>query len=143
MANFWQTLRGSFSAVSKPNFAIKYSFDSSWRDLQDLHAFAPLSIQNFSQISSNVFAFSQSYFQSFTDFSKTLSKLHEFWWKFSGISASFMEKTKIWLEWFSNFLRFRNGNCRIFQKMIFEKLENKKKLEKEVRVRRKSVLTWS
>ena len=30
----------------------------SWRDLQDLHAFAPFSIQNFSQISSNFFAFS-------------------------------------------------------------------------------------
>ena len=27
--NFWQTLRGSFSAVSKPNFASKYSFESS------------------------------------------------------------------------------------------------------------------
>ena len=27
VANFWQTLRGSFSAVSKPNFAIKYSFE--------------------------------------------------------------------------------------------------------------------
>ena len=40
--NFWQTLKGSFSAVSKPNFASKYSFESSWRDLQDLHAFAPL-----------------------------------------------------------------------------------------------------
>ena len=29
LANFWQTLRGSFSAVSKPNFARKYSFESS------------------------------------------------------------------------------------------------------------------
>ena len=34
---FWQTLRGWFSAVSPPNFASKYSFESSWRDLQDLH----------------------------------------------------------------------------------------------------------
>ena len=31
---------------------------------------APLSIQNFSQISSMFFAFSESYFQNFTDFSK-------------------------------------------------------------------------
>ena len=29
LANCWQTLRGSFSAVSKPNFASKYSFESS------------------------------------------------------------------------------------------------------------------
>ena len=28
-----------------------------------------------------------------------------------------------------NFLRFRKGNCRIFQKMIFQKLEKQKKLE--------------
>ena len=63
-----QTLRGSLSAVSKPNFASKYAFESSRRDLQDLHAFAPLSIQNFSQISSNFFAFSQFYFQNITDF---------------------------------------------------------------------------
>ena len=31
--------RNSFSVVSKPNFASNYSFESSWRDLQDLHAF--------------------------------------------------------------------------------------------------------
>ena len=37
MANVWQTLRGPFSAVSTPIFASKYSFESSWRDLQDLH----------------------------------------------------------------------------------------------------------
>ena len=38
----WQTLRGQFSAVSTPNFASKYSLESSCRDLQDVHAFAPL-----------------------------------------------------------------------------------------------------
>ena len=46
----------------------KHSLESSWRDLQDLHAFAPRSIQNFSQISSNFFACSQFYFQHFSDF---------------------------------------------------------------------------
>ena len=35
------TLRGSFSAVSTPIFASKYLLESFWRDLQDLHAFAP------------------------------------------------------------------------------------------------------
>ena len=29
LANFWQTLRGPFSAVSTPNFVSKYSFESS------------------------------------------------------------------------------------------------------------------
>ena len=42
LAIFWQTLTGSFSAVSKPNFTSTYLFESSGRDLQDLHASAPL-----------------------------------------------------------------------------------------------------
>ena len=52
---FLQTLRGSFSAVSTPIFASKRSLESSWRDLQDLHTFAPLRSQNFSQKSSTFF----------------------------------------------------------------------------------------
>ena len=35
-------LAGSFSAVSKRNFARKYAFDSIFQALQDLHPFAPL-----------------------------------------------------------------------------------------------------
>ena len=31
----WQTLEGSFSAVSKPNFSSKYAFESSRRDLHN------------------------------------------------------------------------------------------------------------
>ena len=42
-----QTCRGSFSAVSKPIFATKYSFFSIFRDLQDLHTFAPLQTPKF------------------------------------------------------------------------------------------------
>ena len=42
-----QILAGSFSAVSKPNFARKYAFDSIFQALQDLHPFAPLQSQNF------------------------------------------------------------------------------------------------
>ena len=38
---------GSFSAVSKRNFARKYAFDSIFQALQDLHPFAPLQSQNF------------------------------------------------------------------------------------------------
>ena len=41
-----QTLEGSFSAVSKATIATKYSFCRVFRDLQDLHSFAPLHIQN-------------------------------------------------------------------------------------------------
>jgi len=49
------TLRSSFSAVSTPIFASKHSLESSWRDLEDLHAFAPLRPQYFSKISSFFF----------------------------------------------------------------------------------------
>ena len=48
----------SFSTVSKPMFARKYSLESSWRDLQGLHAFAPLRPQYFSKTSSIFWAFS-------------------------------------------------------------------------------------
>ena len=44
---FCKFLAGSFSAVSKRNFARKYAFDSIFQALQDLHPFAPLRSQNF------------------------------------------------------------------------------------------------
>ena len=44
---FCKFLAGSFSAVSKRNFARKYAFDSIFQALQDLHSFAPLKLQNF------------------------------------------------------------------------------------------------
>ena len=43
---FCKFLAGSFSAVSKRNFATKYVFDSIFQVLQDLHTFAPLQSQN-------------------------------------------------------------------------------------------------
>ena len=45
--NFCKFLAGSFSAVSKRNFARKYAFDSIFQALQDLRTFAPLQSQNF------------------------------------------------------------------------------------------------
>ena len=50
-----QSRKGSFSPVSTPNFASKYSLESSWRELQDAHAFAPLRSQYFRKCSSNFF----------------------------------------------------------------------------------------
>ena len=44
---FCNFLAGSFSAVSKRNFARKYAFDSIFQALQDLHPFAPLQSRNF------------------------------------------------------------------------------------------------
>ena len=45
LSEMYQTLEGSFSSVSKPIFATKYSFPSIFRDLQDLESFAPLESQ--------------------------------------------------------------------------------------------------
>ena len=42
-------MAGSFSAVSKRNFARKYAFDSIIQALQDLHTSAPLQSQHFSK----------------------------------------------------------------------------------------------
>ena len=50
-----KTLEGSFSAVSTPIFASKYSFCSVFRYLQDCHAFAPLETQNLRKFLSNFF----------------------------------------------------------------------------------------
>ena len=46
---FCKCLAGSFSAVSKRNFARKYAFDSIFQALKDLHTFAPLQSQNFTK----------------------------------------------------------------------------------------------
>ena len=46
-AKFCKFLAGSFSAVSKRNFARKHAFDSIFQALQDVHTFAPLQSQNF------------------------------------------------------------------------------------------------
>ena len=49
LAIFCNFLAGTFSAVSKRNFARKYAFDSIFQALQDVHSFAPLRSQNFSK----------------------------------------------------------------------------------------------
>ena len=54
---FWQSFDGPFSAVSTPPIARVGAFFQDFRDLQDLHAFAPLRIQNFNKISFFFFSF--------------------------------------------------------------------------------------
>ena len=62
---YQQTLNGSLSAVSKPNFASKYSLKSIFRDLQVLHTFAPLRIQKFRKILTSFFANFADFFINF------------------------------------------------------------------------------
>jgi len=73
-------LSGKLSALSKPNLARKYSLESSWRDLQDLHAFAPLKPQYFSKISSiffGVFNIRNAKKFDFPDFDVIFADFHE------------------------------------------------------------------
>ena len=74
-ANFCKFLAGSFSAVSKRNFARKYAFDSIFQALQDLHPFAPLQSQNFRNV-----------FQKNSQ--KIGLKYQQFLWKFSNNFAN-------------------------------------------------------
>ena len=50
-AEFWKFSAGSFSAVSKRNFASEYTFDSIFQGLQDVHTSAPLQAQHFRKTS--------------------------------------------------------------------------------------------
>ena len=63
-----QTLEGSFSSVSKPIFATKYSFSSIFQDLPYLHTFAPVQIKNIRKIWSNVFVVLLDFLQNITTF---------------------------------------------------------------------------
>ena len=108
---FWQTLRGSFSAVATPIFARKYSFENSRWNLQDLHTSAPWDSNlktkkncctaPHSRIQPNFIKrfrmFTVVCYSSIFKISlilQKLSKIHECWWNFFGISAFFTENKK-------------------------------------------------
>ena len=78
-----QTLEGSFSAVSTPIFASKYSFCSVFRNLQDCHTFAPLEAQNLCKFLSNFFTFLLKFQQKSRFFSKISSNFAPILMKFS------------------------------------------------------------
>ena len=75
-----------FDVRNAKKFATKYLLESSWRDLQHLHAFAPLRPQYFRIFSSIFFAF----FGKICKISLFLNSFHwfllRFWWNFVGIS---------------------------------------------------------
>ena len=65
-----QTLEGSFSSASKPIFASKYAYCSTFRGLQDLQSFAPLQFPKLSKISGRVFGFLLKILQQFCIFQR-------------------------------------------------------------------------
>ena len=87
----YQTLEGSFSPVSTPISATKYSFCRVFQDLQDLQSFALLRSQNFNKILSSFFVFllkfeistknryfSNLFIEIYTDFDEILSEFRRF-----------------------------------------------------------------
>ena len=76
---------------------------------------------------SNIFTFLQSYKEKFTGFWQFMAKIHQFWWKFSGISAYDEDQNLLDSQISWDF----ETNCWIFQKMFFEKEKTSKtRLEK-------------
>ena len=68
------------------NFASNYSLESSWRDLQDLRAFAPLRPQYFRNCSSNLFS----------HFSAKLCKVSLSWNSFHRFLLRFDASSALW-----------------------------------------------
>ena len=108
-----KTLEGSFSAVSKPNFATKYSFFSVFWDLQDFQSFAPLRTQFFFD-----FCKILQKLMIFPDFAKFCSKsvrISYFSLKFSrnfaGIAGICWKSIKNCWN-FTNFLNFQGAKGR-------------------------------
>ena len=109
-------LRGSFSAVSTSILQVntKYSLESSWRDLQDLHTSAPLRPQNFSENASNRFAMSKiqlNFVKHFRIFQASFSKFRSFFAILSKISQNLTKK-------FRNFSKFAGKDQNLLDSQI-------------------------
>ena len=81
-----ETLEGSFSSVSTPNFTSEYSFFSIFRDLSDSHSFAPLQIQNL-----QIFSIFRQKIANFRDFANFCRIFAIFLRKFHRILSEFRE----------------------------------------------------
>ena len=88
-----KTWRSSFSAVSTPIFASKYSLESSRRDLHNALLCTVLQSQNFSQKSSSFF---RDWITEFANFFICFVKFcifsANFWWFFPGFRAKFQKR---------------------------------------------------
>ena len=70
-----QTLQGSFSAVSKPNFASIYALESSRRDLHNALLCTVLNAQNFLQKSLKILLIFSPNFAKFDKFSLDFAQI--------------------------------------------------------------------
>ena len=98
----------------------KYSLESSWRDLQDLHTFAPLRSQNFTQKSSTFFREWRMNFRCYSSFlCRNLHFFCEFFMKFRPDFATNSRK-----EWCVSF----------FQSNLRKQIRNLPKILKSVKI---------
>ena len=126
--NFKRLVLGCIEAS---NFASKYSSESSWRDLQDLHAFAPLRPQYFSKFSSKFFGVFKIRHAEKFDFFQISSWFSLIFMKFCRIFSDFFEKRCN----YSKYLDFNSILAWLYRIIIFfrddasKKSENGKSLE--------------
>ena len=93
VGRYRQILDGSISAVSKPIFARKYSFCRVFRDLQDLHTFAPLQSKKSAKFGGLLFFWFfcekvANFFVLELKFVIFRTKLDGFFWEFCQISQN-------------------------------------------------------
>ena len=94
-----QTLQGSFSAVSKPNFASKYALESSRRDLHNALLCTVFESQFFRKTFAKISSFFSQFLLFFRDFSR-------FFRNFAKILPEFLEISRKSIK-FANFYEFQ------------------------------------
>ena len=91
-----QTLQGSFSAVSKPNFASEYALESSRRDLHNALLCTVLNAQNFRQKSLKILLILSPNFAKFANFREILPKFCSKWKRVRCRSFWIRPSTRTW-----------------------------------------------
>ena len=76
--HFIETLEGSFSAVSTPLIARNGAFCSIFRDLPDLHTFAPLKLEKFNILVSKFHDLFNHFSSKFAKCSTMFAQFHRF-----------------------------------------------------------------
>ena len=126
MRYYRQTLQGSFSAVSKPNFASKHSLESSCRDLHNALLCTVFQSQNFSQKLSTFFRDWINEFPIFSFFSSNFAFFCEFFMNFFPDFAPNSRKEwrlSLFNQICENFGKFNNKFAKFWQKIVLRTVQ--------------------
>ena len=107
----WRTFGSSFAAVWIATIASKVTFCSIFRDLPDLHAFAPLQIRKSSKFRHSCQNFDENlhffhFFILWADFDEISSEFDEFWWILMNFDEFWWILTKISSKIHQKFIKF-------------------------------------